>query len=222
MTDMTADHDVTAAHESDHGHGHHTMSAAEIARSNENQKFAMWLFIASETIIFSVIIAAYAVFRVNEPEVVKAVHESLGLGGLLVVTFNSFLLLTSSWAMVMGLREIQRGNRAGLIRWFWLVALLGVAFLGIQYYEYNQLAGKGIAIGYDGDSEFAGFGHHFYAPTAFHGFHVFIGVLWALEVIRRAGKGHYDKNPVGVEVFGLYWHYVDVVWVVLFALIYLV
>lgn len=211
MTDMTVGHDH-----------HHHMSAEEIARSNDNQKFAMWLFIASETIIFSVIIGAYAVFRVNEPDVVHEIHEALGLGGLLIVTFNSFLLLTSSWAMVMGLREIQRGNRAGMIRWFWLVALLGVAFLGIQYYEYGQLAEKGVTLGFRGDSEFPGFGQYFYAPTAFHGAHVFVGVLWCLEVIRRANKGVYDENPVGVEIFGLYWHYVDVVWVLLFALIYLV
>ncbi|MFW5692221.1 MAG: cytochrome c oxidase subunit 3 [Chloroflexota bacterium] len=201
-------------------HGHH-VSEAEKARSIDNQKFAMWLFIASETIIFSTLIAAWVVFRVNSPEVVKEVHEALGLGGILIVTFNSFLLLTSSWAMVMGLREMQKGNRDGLLRWFTIVALLGVAFLALQYYEYNQLAAKGIALGYNPE-EFPGFGQHFYAPTAFHGAHVIVGVLWCLEVMRRARKGRYDDNVAGVEVFGLYWHYVDVVWIFLFTLIYLV
>ncbi|TVR24437.1 MAG: heme-copper oxidase subunit III [Anaerolineaceae bacterium] len=201
---------------------HHEMSAEEKARSIDNQKFAMWLFIASETVIFSTMIVAYIVFRIQEPEIVKGVHEALGLSGILLVTFNSFLLLTSSWAMVMGLREIQRGNRAGMIRWFWLVAGLGVAFLAIQYYEYVQMASKGITLYHDPSSEFAGFGMRFYAPTAFHGAHVFAGVLWCLLVMRRASKGVYDKNSVGVEIFGLYWHYVDIVWVLLFTLIYLI
>lgn len=203
--------------------GHHAhVSAAERERSIDNQKFAMWLFIASETIIFTVLIAAYVVFRVNHPETVHHVHETLGFGGLLLVTFNSFLLLMSSWAMVMGLRAIKLGNRKGLYNWFTLVILLGAGFLFFQYVEYSSLASHGITLGYSPDSEFTGFGMRFYAPTAFHGAHVFVGVLWALEVMRRTGKGRYDDNAVGVEVFGLYWHFVDVVWVFLFTLLYLV
>jgi cytochrome c oxidase subunit III len=201
---------------------HHHMTEEEKARSIDNQKFAMWLFIASETIIFSTLIAAYVIFRIEEPKIVKGVHDALGLGGILLVTFNSFLLLTSSWAMVMGLREIQRGNKDGLIRWFWLVAILGIAFLGIQYIEYVRLGQEGVPIGYNPDGEFPGFGARFYAPTAFHGAHVVAGVLWCFFVMHRARKGAYDDNPVGVEIFGLYWHYVDVVWVFLFTLIYLV
>ncbi len=199
----------------------HHLDEHHKALSIDNQKFAMWLFIASETVIFSIMIVGYVLFRIQEPEVVKGVHEALGLTGILLVTFNSFLLLTSSWAMVMGLREIQKGNRAGLIRWFWLVALLGIAFLGIQYYEYVQMANKGIALGYDADAAYAGFGMRFYAPTAFHGAHVFAGVVWCFIVMNRARRGRYDDNAVGVEVFGLYWHYVDIVWVLLFTLIYL-
>jgi heme/copper-type cytochrome/quinol oxidase subunit 3 len=209
MSDMTVDH-------------HHHVSEAEKARSIDNQKFAMWLFLASETVIFTTIIAAYIIFRIDNPEIVKEVHERLGLSGILIVTFNSFILLTSSWAMVMGLRQIQKGNRQGLIRWFWFVTVLGIAFLGLQYYEYMRLAEEGIALNYNPDSEFGGFGMRFYAPTAFHGAHVIVGVLWALFVIRRAQQGAYDDNPVGVEIFGLYWHFVDVVWVFLFTFIYLI
>lgn len=205
----------------DHANDHH-LSAEEEARSIENQKFGMWLFISSETILFSVMIAAYAVFRFQNPDIVKAVHDALGLGGILLVTFNSFLLLASSWAMVMGLRQIQRDNVKGLIRWLGLVAGLGVAFVGLQAYEYLQLADKQVTLSFASDV-FAGFGMHFYAPTAFHGAHVIVGVIWCLEVMRRASKGRYSsRNAAGVEVFGLYWHFVDVVWIVLFTLIYLI
>ena len=200
----------------------HHLSPEEEARSIDNQKFGMWLFISSETILFSVMIAAYAVFRFQNPETVKAVHEALGLGGILLVTFNSFLLLMSSWAMVMGLRRIQRNDAQGMIRWLGLVAVLGIAFVSLQAYEYLQLADKQVTLSFASDA-FAGFGMHFYAPTAFHGAHVIVGVLWCLEVMRRARKGRYSaRNHAGVEVFGLYWHFVDVVWIVLFTLIYLI
>src|SRR3989337_1790241 len=91
------------------GHDHlpAVLPPAEEAVRNDNYKFAMWLYLASEVIIFAVFIGGYALFRVNEPEAVRNVHKSVGIG---LVSFNTFLLLTSSWAMVMGLREIQRAN----------------------------------------------------------------------------------------------------------------
>jgi heme/copper-type cytochrome/quinol oxidase subunit 3 len=138
------------------------------------------------------------------------------------VTFNTFLLLTSSWAMVMGLRQLQRDNVQGLIRWLGATAVLGTIFVLLQYYEYQQLAGYGITLDMARDSA-EGFGMRFYAPTAFHGAHVIVGVLWCLVVMRRASRGRYSsRNYVGVEIFGLYWHFVDVVWIILFTLLYLV
>lgn len=203
--------EVTASH----GHGH---SAEAEALSIHNQKLAMWLYLASEVVIFSVLIAGYAIFRIQHPESVKEIHQELGI---LLVTVNTFILLSSSYAMVMGLREMQKGNRSGMQRWIGLTALMGVIFLIGQYIEYGELAHLEVTLGYATDS-FGGFGMRFYAPTFFHGAHVFVGVLWALLVIWRGRKGRYDKNPVGIELFGLYWHFVDVVWIMLFTLIYLV
>lgn len=198
---------------------HHVMDREAELRSIDNQKFAMWLYLASEVVIFTVFIAAYALFRINEPEEVRHVQEDLGV---YLVSFNTFLLLTSSWAMVMGLRQIQRNNIQGLMRWLGLTALLGTAFVALQYVEYQELAHIRVTLPYDSDA-FSGFGMHFYTPTAFHGAHVIVGVLWCLEVIRRARNGRYSaRNYVGVEVFGLYWHFVDVVWILLFTLIYLI
>jgi heme/copper-type cytochrome/quinol oxidase subunit 3 len=192
------------------------------ALSIDNQKFAMWLYLASEVVIFTVLIVTYVIFRFQHPDIVHAVHDELGLGGILLVTFNTFLLLTSSWAMVMGLRQIQRDNVRGLNRWLSLTALLGTVFVLLQVYEYQQLAGMGITLDMSRDA-YEGFGMRFYAPTAFHGVHVIVGVLWCLEVMRRANKGRYSsRNYVGVEIFGLYWHFVDVVWIMLFTLLYLV
>ena len=199
---------------------HHDEHGAHNAA--ENAKFAMWLYIASETILFTVFIGAYAVFRFAEPGIIEEFREHAGFSGLLLVTFNSFLLLASSWAMVMGLREIQRDNKQGLIQWLGLTAVLGTAFVILQYVEYQTLGAEGITLDFASD-RFDGFGMHFYAPTAFHGAHVILGVLWCLETMRRGAKGNFSsKNYVFVEVFGLYWHFVDVVWVVLFTLIYLI
>lgn len=198
------------AHDSGGAHG----SAVQRA---ENYKFATWLYLASEVVIFTVFIAGYVLFRFRTPEEVHEVHSQLNIW---LVTANTFLLLTSSWAMVMGLREIQRNNRNGLLKWFALTAFLGVVFMGGQYLEYKELAHLSITLG--GDA-YEGFGMRFYVPTFFHGVHVFIGVIWCLLVMNNARRGGYNSERyVGVEVFGLYWHFVDVVWIVLFTLIYLV
>jgi heme/copper-type cytochrome/quinol oxidase subunit 3 len=192
--------------------GHTEPGNSEVLLSNRNQKLAMWLFLASEVVIFSVFIAFYIVFRFSNPELVSEIHGELGI---VLVSVNTFLLLMSSWAMVMGLLQIQRGDRGGLVRWIGLTALLGIVFLGGQYLEYSELAHLEISLQSD-------FGMRFYVPTFFHGVHVLVGVVWALMVVMRGRAGHYDTNPIGVEIFGLYWHFVDVVWIILFTLIYLV
>ncbi len=160
------------------------------------------------------------------------------------MSVNTFLLLMSSWAMVMGLRSMQKGNRQAMLRWIGLTALLGTAFLGGQYIEYSELSHLQITLQdstlaetneilegmtFETESQrqalaetLGDFGMRFYTPTAFHGAHVFVGVLWALLVLWRGYRGRYDDNPVGIEVFGLYWHFVDVVWILLFTLIYLI
>lgn len=207
-----ADAAPVAEHREAHG-------AEHVATRAENLKFATWLYLASEIVIFASMIGVFIVFRIHNPEIVFAVHHN---ANMLLVTLNTFLLLTSSWAMVMGLRQIMRNNPQGLIRWFGLMCLLGIIFVSLQYVEYSDLAKEGIAL-FNQGNEFDGFGMRFYAPTAFHGAHVIIGVLWGLYVINNARKGKYDStNYVGVEVFGLYWHFVDVVWVILFTMLYLV
>jgi heme/copper-type cytochrome/quinol oxidase subunit 3 len=193
-------------------HAEHHHDDAPSQETISNAKLAMWLYLASEVVIFGTLLAVYAVFRANHPEVVKEVQNELGIG---LVSFNTFLLLTSSWAMVMGLREAQKDNSKGLVRWMSLTALMGAAFVALQGVEYTELAHAGISIGTE-------YGMRFYAPTAFHGAHVIVGVLWALRIIMKGRKGVYNaRNFLGVEIFGLYWHFVDVVWLFLFTIIYL-
>lgn len=205
MSEMSIKHAHNAAHDDEA----HIPSEKQI----ENSKFGTWLYLASETIIFSALMAVYTIFRFNHPEVVHNIHEEVGIA---LVSLNTFLLLASSWAMVMGLRSIKQDNQQGLVRWIGLTALLGTVFVALQYVEYNELGHLGISLSND-------FGMRFYAPTAFHGFHVIVGVLWALRIVWRARRGIYNaRNYLAVEIFGLYWHFVDVVWIILFTLIYLI
>ncbi len=202
--------EMSVQHQPSEGEAHGHRAALRV----ENLKLGMWLYLASEVVIFGVLIATYAVFRYNAAELVREAHEALDIG---LVGFNTFLLLGSSWAMVMGLRAIQRDDRQGLLRWIGATAVLGTIFVALQGVEYTQLAHENVAI-YNSE-----FGMRFYAMTAFHGFHVIVGVMWALFVVRNGYLGRYNsKNYLGVEVFGLYWHFVDVVWVFLFTLIYLI
>ena len=334
----------------DQSQGHHHELDEATTEYNNNLKFAVWLYLASEVVLFAILIAAYAVFRVNEPAVVTLVKDVLGIA---LVSTNTFILLASSYAMVMGLRAIEMGKRQQFMGWIGLTAIMGTAFLGGQYIEYDELAHLGISLNkydfsvetvlfedvleveadvalasggtesnvnlhehgiyaseaavdsadmrdpiigtvnhyrldfepnniastidlaqyttviegeavsyqditlptlntgqvflsdivagavtvvldpatYDQFNDYfsnimgedaSNFGMRFYAPTAFHGVHVLIGVLWALYVLRQGMRGVYDRDAIGVEVFGLYWHFVDVVWIVLFTLIYLV
>lgn len=203
-------------------HGGHTSTAVH----NNSLKFAMWLFLASEIVLFMTVLAGYFIFSVHNREVVHEIHGStisafgFQLPSVFLVAFNTFLLLTSSWTMVMGLREAEHGNRKGLIQWITYTAILGAIFLVFQYIEYGILASHGVVL--NGTDEFGEFGMRFYAPTALHGAHVLAGVIWALWVIRQGRRGAYDKNPIGVEVFGLYWHFVDVIWILIFTIVYLI
>jgi heme/copper-type cytochrome/quinol oxidase subunit 3 len=193
-------------------------SDAQVKAHNENLKLAVWLYLASEVVIFSIMIAGYVIFRFNEPQFVKNLHDTLGIG---LVTANTFVLLASSWAMVMALRAIQMGNRQQFMIFMGLVVGMGTVFMIGQYIEYSELSHLAITLD-STTEEFGAIGMRFYAPTFFHGVHVFVGVLLGLQVMWLGRKGFYDKNPIGVELFGLYWHFVDVVWIMLFTLIYLV
>jgi cytochrome o ubiquinol oxidase subunit 3 len=178
-------------------------------------KFAMWCFLGTEVIIFgALIVRVVAVWRLDH-----AAHLVLTqpITSLLLVSANTFLLLVSSLCVVLGLSSIEGGNRTGLVVWLLVTAVLGAAFVAIQGFEFSKLVGEKVIFG---NSQFAS---AFYFLTGNHGLHVIIGVIWCLTIVVRALRGGFtQEDHLGVEIFGLYWHFVDVVWILIFTLVYLI
>jgi len=177
----------------------------------DHRKLGMWLFLSSEIMFFGGLLAAFLHYKINNPS--PAEHALLDVT---LVGINTFILLTSSFTVVLGLDAIQHGNRRRLLLFLGLTMLLGAAFLAGQGYEFSDLYTHGMTL------SSSVYGSSFFTLTGFHGLHVLIGILWAGLTLRKARLGRYDDgNYAGVELFGLYWHFVDIVWIVLFTLIYL-
>jgi len=187
-----------------------------------HRKLGMWLFLASEVMFFTGLIGAYIVLRSGS----TAWPVPSTILNVPLTAFNTFILICSSVTMVQSLAGIQQGDQRKLQRMLLATFVLGAAFLGIQAYEYNKLIGHGLTL------TSSMFGSCFYVLTGFHGFHVSVGVIFLCIVARKVWRGDYDNETRGfftsrkgnyeiVETMGLYWHFVDLVWVFIFALFYL-
>ncbi len=188
----------------------HSVAHGETRRGSENQKFAMWLFLGSEVMFFTVLIASFVLMRFRYPDQQHILNIPL-------TSVNTFMLLASSFFVVRALAAIQKDNRTRFLRSLAMTGLLGTAFLAIQVFEYSNLGHEGLTL------SGSPFGMAFFTLTGFHGAHVLIGVLWLTRVFWNGYHGKYTPdNHFGVEFFGLYWHFVDVVWILIFSLVYLI
>ena len=191
---------------------HHPVYDYDSGPPVERGKFAIWLFLATEVMFFSGLIGAYIVLRTSSAAWPNP-HQRLSV---YITAFNTFVLITSSWLMVKALFAAKRGDRGGILRWLGATILGGSLFVGIQVYEYIELVKHGSVPNVDI------FWSTFYIMTGFHGSHVVVGVIWLACVWFGALRGRYTaKNHLGVELAGLYWHFVDLVWVLLFTIVYL-
>jgi cytochrome c oxidase subunit III len=170
----------------------------------------MFLFIASEVMLFGSFFTAYFFVRVSAdtPWPTPGHHLPIFVAGM-----NTIILVTSSFTMHWALQAIKRGNRAGLQAGLTLTFLLGLTFLLTQISEYSRI---GFAPYTDA------FGTIFYCLTGLHGAHVFVGLTLLLAATIRAYRGHYSAEAHhGVEIPGIYWHFVDVMWIVVYTTVYI-
>lgn len=174
-------------------------------------KLGMWIFLASEVMFFSALIAAFLMYRLRGPADANHVLN------IPLTAFNTFVLLTSSMTVVLALAAAQRNDQAKLRLWLLISLLFGGTFLSVQMIEYFKLFEEGLTI----NSNM--FGTIFFTLTGFHGTHVFIGLLWLVGIIVQAFRGRFSATyNMSLEIFGLYWHFVDIVWIILFVIVYLI
>ena len=179
-----------------------------------SEKVAMWVFLASEVMFFTALIGTYIILRVAHPEQWAPPGKVLNVP---VTAVNTFLLICSSVTMVKAFAAAEDDDQRGLRLWLLATTLIGATFVGVQAYEYTHLIEKGFV-----PSEGL-YGSTFYTMTGFHGFHVTMGVICLSFVTWKAFRGGYtQQDHRGVEVVGLYWHFVDLVWILLFTIVYLI
>jgi heme/copper-type cytochrome/quinol oxidase subunit 3 len=176
-------------------------------------KLAMWAFLASDCMFFGSLIATYMVSK-NRSVVGPYPDELINIP---FTSVSSFVLLMSSLAMVLALAGIQRGSMRQFRIWTLATGLLGLVFLGGQIYEFHHFYKEGLTLRTNL------FGSSFFTLTGFHGTHVAIGVIWLFSLFLSSFKKGLvtPAKSLNVEVAGLYWHFVDIVWIIIFTLVYL-
>jgi cytochrome c oxidase subunit I len=179
----------------------------------DHRKIAMWAFLGSECLLFGTLIATYMAYK-GRSVVGPTPHQILNIP---LTTLSTFDLLMSSLLMVLALAAVQRGDRAQARLWLFGTALFGLIFLGLQAYEFTHFVREGLTLRQNL------FGSTFFVLTGFHGGHVALGVVWLLTLFVLDLRGRLaTTDAVKVEIAGLYWHFVDVVWIAIFTLVYLV
>ncbi len=191
-------------------------------------KLMMWIFLLSDTFIFSVFLTGYMTVRLSATDSWPNTSEvfALEIGGthmpLVLIAIMTFILITSSGTMAMAVNYAYRGDRRTTAILMAVTALLGASFVGMQAFEWTKLIVEEGVRPWSNPMGAAQFGSTFFMITGFHGLHVTAGVIYLSIVARKVGRGDYEKKGYAiVEIAGLYWHFVDLVWVFIFAFFYL-
>jgi heme/copper-type cytochrome/quinol oxidase subunit 3 len=203
---MSTDASAATRQPAERGEGHYTSLGVP------NEKLGMWTFIGSECLFFGALIASYLVYLNRHTEA-----DGPQLFDIPFTSVSTFILLMSSLSMVLALAAIQAGEMRKFRVWTLATALMGSVFLSGQIYEFTVFVEEGMAL------QTSAFSSAFYVLTGFHGFHVFFGILmllglWGASLIGRVNPTHWPA----VENVGLYWHFVDIVWIILFTVVYLI
>ena len=190
-----------------------TAHAHQTSTGLSNVKLGMWMFLGSECLLFGGLISTYLLYRgrVSEGPTPSQIFD------IPFTSVSSFVLLMSSLTMVFAVSAAAKKDDRGTNLWLVVTAMLGATFVGGQVYEFTAFYNEGLGF------STSLFGSSFYTLTGFHGVHVTVGIimLLALVAINKRGKVPGSKSET-VEMLGLYWHFVDVVWIIIFTLVYLI
>jgi len=191
-----------------HDHGAHVTSTGL-----SNNKLAMWLFLGSECLLFGGLISTYMLYRGRHGDGVGPAQ----LFDIPLTSVSSFVLLMSSLTMVLAVNSAKRKDDRNTNLWLVTTGLLGSLFVGAQVYEFTAFYNEGVGF------TTSLFSSSFFTLTGFHGVHVSIGVIMLLAMVAIISRNKVAGDKAeAVEMIGLYWHFVDVVWVVIFTLVYLI
>src|ERR1700737_4136471 len=179
----------------------------------DSRHVLMWAFLASDCMFCGTLIATYMVYK-NRSLDGPLPRETFDVP---YTSVSAFVLLLSSLTMVLALAAIQSGQERRMRVWLSATALLGCVFLGGQFYEFTTFYRDGLTLSRNL------FGSTFFTLTGFPGPHVFIGVFWLLSLVAQSVRGRlHQEQSLWVEIAGLYWHFVDIVWILIFTLVYLI
>ena len=188
-------------------HEHHTSTGLD------NTKLGMWAFLGSECLFFGSLISTYLLYRNQTGDG----PTSAELYDIPYTSVSSFVLLMSSLTMVLALAACQRNDQRAMRSWLLATAFLGVVFIGGQIYEFTEFAHEGLGL------DVSPFGSSFFVLTGFHGAHVTVGILMLLLLVGMSMFGRLGSDDSRkVELIGLYWHFVDIVWIIIFTVVYLI
>ena len=192
--------------------GHSTGMAAGLPFAMPTKKLAMWLFIIADTMTFAACLVAYGFLRNSTPNWPRPFHSITN------VAVMTFILLTSSLTMLLGVRAAKAGDKAGAFRWTMITAVFGIVFALLHVREWFGLIGEGMTL-LKNPWGTGLFGAAFFSVTGLHLTHVVCGVIALLVVALRYKGGRYNGDDI--EILGLYWHFVDLVWMFVVPLVYL-
>jgi len=206
----------------DHGHLHDDHPPTNTGLSND--KLGMWVFLGSECLLFGALISTFLLYKGRHAGLVDdgtlTGLAAIGPDDVFDIPFtslSSFVLLMSSLTMVLAVSAVQRGDDARLRVWLATTATLGSLFIAGQVYEFTSFVREGM--GYTTSI----FSSAFYTLTGFHGIHVTVGIIMLVAMIGMSVTGRVNKdNAEAIEIVGLYWHFVDVVWIFVFTIVYLI
>ena len=223
--------------------GHHATVEPDTTTGLNHRKLLMWLFLGSDCLFFGTLIATYMIYRGKSlvgpfPEDVFDIPTT---------SVSTFALLMSSMSMVLAYAAINKGDMKAFRVWLLATCLLGATFLGFQTFEFYEFSHHEVVLEctpeiqapacLSGAEEYEDvltpqknlFGTTFFILTGFHGAHVTVGVIWLMSILgyslwggRRARRELTDREALSVDLAALYWHFVDIVWIVIFAVVYLI